>query len=283
MTKGVLIFAQNNPEVDYAKIALFAAMRVKEFLNVPVTLVTDAKDWLLKSQPQAENVFDKIIPIWTETIQTKKFYDGSLSSRNLLWKNLSRSDCFIHSPYDETLVIDSDFIISSPTLNNIWGNTEDFLIYRQSYDLAQWRDTSSFEYLNPHAIPFYWATAFYFKKNDVTESFFTLVKHIKEHWSYYKSLYNIDTPTFRNDFAFSIAIHIMNDRTDSIFAAPLPGKMFYALDRDILLDIKDKKMQFLVEKENYHGEYTLVKTDGLDVHIMNKFSLTRYVNGVLNG
>lgn len=282
MSKGVLIFAQNNTEVDYAKISLYAAMRVKEFLNVPVTLVTDAKDWLLQSQPSAADVFDKIIPIWTEVSQTKKFYDGSLSSRSLVWKNLSRSDCFAHSPYDETLVIDSDYIISGNTLNKIWGSQHDFLIYKNSYDLAQWRDAESFNYINPHALPFYWATAFYFKKTQVTENFFFLVKYIKENWNYYRSLYNMDTATFRNDFAFSIAIHIMNGLKDIDFAKSLPGKMYYALDRDVLVDIKDSKIQLLVEKKNYHGEYTLLKTEGLDVHVMNKFSLTRYIDGVFN-
>lgn len=282
MSRGVIIFAQNNSEVDYAKISLFAACRAKEYLGVPVSLITDSKDWLLQSQPNAETVFDKIIPIWTETNQTKKFYDGSLSSKQLIWKNLSRSDCFEYSPYDETLVIDSDYIISSSNLSKIWNNTNDFLIYKSSYDLARWRDSASFDFINPHAISFYWATAFYFKKTDAMRDFFLLIKHIKDHWSYYRSLYFIDTPTFRNDFAFSIAIHIMNGNTYGDFAQPLPGKMYFSLDRDILLDINDTQIKMLVEKENYHGEYTAVKTDGLDVHIMNKFSLTRFLDGRSN-
>jgi hypothetical protein len=81
MTRGVLIFAQNNSEIDYAKISLFAANRVKQYLNVPVSLVTDSKDWLLASQPTANEVFDNIIPIWTDTTQTKQFYDGTLSAK----------------------------------------------------------------------------------------------------------------------------------------------------------------------------------------------------------
>jgi hypothetical protein len=38
-------------------------------------------------------------------------------------------------------------------------------------------------------------------------------------------------------------------------------------------------MKFLIEKENYLGEYTLAKTTGLDVHVMNKASLSRYIDG----
>jgi hypothetical protein len=55
--------------------------------------------------------------------------------------------------------------------------------------------------------------------------------------------------------------------------------MTYILDKDLLVDIADDKMKFLVEKEGYHGEYILVKTTGLDVHVMNKSSLLRVVEG----
>jgi len=278
MTRGVLIFAQNNAEIDYAKISLFAAKRVKEYLGVPVSLVTDSASWLKQSQPDAEQVFDQIIEIWTETHQTKKFYDGSLAVKTLTWKNLSRVDCCFLSPYDETLVIDSDFIISSPTLKNIWDNQNDFLIYKDSFDLANWRDDRSFRYLNQHSIPFYWATAFYFKKTAATWAFFDLIKNIKLNWNYYRLLYNIDSTVFRNDFAFSIAIHMMGKD----FATPLPGKMNYILDRDILLDIDNSKLTFLVERKNFNGEYTAVKTSNLDVHVMNKYSLTRCIDGVVN-
>jgi hypothetical protein len=277
MTKGVLIFAQNNSEIDYAKISLYTAMRVKEFLQVPVTLVTDSKDWLLDSQPTAADVFDQIISIDSDTTQTKKFYDGTLASKTLTWKNLNRADCYDLSPYDETLVIDSDYIISSNNLSAVWSSPKNFLIYRDSFDLAQWRDDSSFRYLNQLSIPFYWATAFYFKKTQDTEAFFNLVKYIKQNWSYYRALYNIDSTVFRNDFAFSIALNMMGEE----FFGKLPGKMNYILDRDVLVKIKENSFQFLVEKKNYSGEYIATKTTGLDMHIMNKYSLVRCINEVL--
>jgi len=274
MTRGVLIFAQNNSEIDYAKISLFAAEQVKRHLNVPVSLITDSKDWLLQSQPTAADVFDQFITTWTDTQQTKRFYDGTLASKTLTWKNLNRSDCYDLTPYDETLVIDSDYIINSSNLAKIWDNVNDFLIYQDSFDLAQWRDDRSFRYLNQYAIPFYWATAFYFKKSNENQAFFDLVKHVKLNWSYFRALYNIDSTVFRNDFAFSIAIHMMGDD----FAKSLPGKMNYTLDRDVLVDIEDTTLKFLVEKKNYSGEYIATKTTNLDMHVMNKYSLTRYLN-----
>lgn len=276
MSRGVLIFAQNNSEIDYAKISLFAAKRATDYLNVPVTLVTDSKDWLLQSQPSASEVFDNIVEVYEDSNQTKKFYDGTMTSKTLVWKNLNRSSCYELSPYDETLVIDSDFILSSNTLSNIWNNERDFLIYKKSFDIAQWRDDSSFQYINQLSIPFYWATAFYFKKSNINKQFFVLIEYIKQNWSYYRALYNIDSTVFRNDFAFSIAINLMGED----FAGALPGKMNYTLDRDVLVKISDNSFQFLVEKKNYFGEYIATKTSGLDVHIMNKYSLTRCIDGV---
>ena len=271
MSRGVIIFAQNNSEIDYARIALHAAERVKKYLEVPVTLITDSKDWLLSSQPIAEQVFDKIIDVDAATQQTKKFYDGTLSSKNLTWKNLNRSDCFDLSPYDETLVIDSDYLICSENLKHIWNNKNDFLIYQDSFDIAQWRDQSSFKFLNQLSIPFYWATVFYFKKTPANEDFFNLIKHIKQNWSYYRALYNIDSTVFRNDFAFSIALNLMGTE----FFGLLPGKMNYILDRDLLIEMNNNVLKFLVEKKNYAGEYILTKTKKLDVHVMNKYSLSR--------
>lgn len=276
MSRGALIFAQNNSEIDYTKLAVFAALRIERYLNIPVSIVTDSKEWLLKSQPLARDLFDRIIPLNVDTIQTKKFFDGTLTSKTLTWKNLSRVDCYELSPYDETLVIDSDYVVSSKNLSKIWKSKYDFLIYKDSFDLAQWRDIRSFNYINQLSIPFYWATVFYFKKTSYTRAFFNIIQHIRENYAYYRVLYNIDSTVFRNDFAFSIAISIMGDE----FAGSLPGKMNYALDRDLLVNLKDDAMQFLVEKKNYAGEYIATKTTGLDVHVMNKYSLTRIIDNI---
>lgn len=80
MTTGALIFAHNNPDVDYIKIANFAAKRVKEFLNIPVSVVTDIPEWLVSEYPNHE--FDQIIKTSVVDLNKKDFYDGSLNSKN---------------------------------------------------------------------------------------------------------------------------------------------------------------------------------------------------------
>jgi hypothetical protein len=270
MTRGVLLFAQNNQDIDYVAIANLAAIKVKEHLGVSVSVVTN--------DPVADHyVFDQVIPVYDNTLSAKYFYDGT-TSKKLHWKNSSRVQCFNLSPYDETLVIDVDYILNSSTLNYCWNQPRDFLIYQKSFDLAPWRDAAEFKYVSDFSIPFYWATVFFFRKTVVTESFFTIVDDIKSNWSYYKSLYRIHSTTFRNDLAFSIALHMMNGMAADSFAGHMPGKMFYTLGQDLLLDMNSNKMKFLVQRKDDTSSYIPLVTTGIDVHVMNKMSLMRCIN-----
>ena len=44
MTHGAVIFALNNGGIDYVKLAVFAAERVRKYLQVPVSIITDSPD-----------------------------------------------------------------------------------------------------------------------------------------------------------------------------------------------------------------------------------------------
>jgi hypothetical protein len=277
MTTGCVIFAQNTTSIDYVKLAIFAAKRVKQFLNIPVSLATDSMDYL-QFYPDHTEIFDKIIPIYGNTDQQKKFFDGTLYYKTGEWKNLTRNQIYDITPYDRTLVIDSDFIINSNTLVKALNNDYEFQIYRKNFDVAGWRP-DTFTRINQHSIPFYWGTVFIFEKTASTGAFFNLIEYIKSNWEYFRVVYKIDSPLYRNDYSFSIAIHIMNGSNEGDFGWELPGKMTFVLDRDILVSIKNDSMQFLIEKQYYPGEYILTTTRGLDVHVMNKQSLTRLIDG----
>jgi hypothetical protein len=280
MTTGALIFAHNNSHIDYVRLANFAAERVQKYLNIPVSIVTSDTKWLNDRYPS--HVFDQVIDVPVIETNKKDFYDGSLASKKLDWKNVTRHRAYELTPYDKTLVIDSDYIINSDILKIAFERNDVFQIYKDSFDLAGWRDTTYFQRINPYSIPFYWATAFVFQKDPIVEAFFNLVTYIKSNWSYFKMLYNMGLTVYRNDFAFSIAIHIMNGKTNGEFATALPGTMTYIQDRDLLLDIQGDSLQFLVEKKDYLGEYIAAKTTGIDVHVMNKISLCRVLDGEKN-
>ena len=278
MTNGAVIFAQNSANLDYTKMAVFSASRIQKYLNIPVSIITDSAIWLEQSYPNHN--FDQVIPVDSSSNnQYKKINDGTLSSKSIEWKNLTRDRVYDLTPYDRTLVIDSDYIINSSVLKSALDNQYDFQIYKRSMDLAAWRPTEEFARVSKWSIPFYWATTFVFTKNNITDSFFNLIAYIKSNWMYFRTLYSITSGTYRNDYAFSIAIHIMNGKTNGDFAIELPGKMTYSTDKDLLVSMENDTLKFLIEKENYLGEYTLAKTQGLDVHVMNKLSLCRCIDG----
>jgi len=278
MTQGVLLIANSNPEIDYLKLAIHTAKQVQRYLNVPVSLITDNTSFFFANYSNDAVLFDKIIDCIDTNINYKSYYDGNELQSNTTWKNGTRSSCFDLTPYDETLVIDVDYVINSDILSHCFSQPHDFLIHQHSVDLASRRSKKEFELVSNTSIPFYWATVFFFRKTPGTDNLFTLINHIKDNWSYYKRLYQINSPNFRNDHAFSIAIHMLSGFYQQNFACNLPGKMFYILDKDYLIDIKDGNMQFLVQHAESSGQYIPVKTTGIDVHVMNKYSLLKAID-----
>jgi len=291
---GVLLFARNNTKVDYLKQAYFLAKQVKKVLNLPTTVVTDSKNYLLESFPDAEKVFDKILSIsWSKNNNNvdfvvgkdenhfyKTYSDGTIFKTKLEFKNNLRSTAFRISPYDETLLLDTDILLLDNLYKHCFTQDHDFLIYDKSYDLAGFRNYSEFQYVSDIGVKFYWATAIFFRKTEKNKIFFELVEHIQDNWHHYKSIFQIKQSYFRNDHAFSIAIHIMNGYNDGDFAKLMPGKLYFTTDKDICHSIKDDKVIFLLEKENYIGEYTLMSWQGVTIHVMNKFSLNRCIDMV---
>lgn len=287
MSQGVLIFALNNYDIDYIKLAKEAARRARLFLNKPVALATDNVEWarqVLDSTDfeiiidlSQDKKYDRLI---SNGINYRRFNDGSLSHRKSEFKNFIRTKTFEISPFDETLVIDADFLIANDSLKYCWEQNFDFLIWKDSVDLAGYRTHDTFIKISDYTIDFYWATVFFFRKTNILKIFFDLVDHIRDNWSYYKLIYQFSSAVYRNDHAFSIAIHIMNGYQNNKWQKDLPGKMLYTTDADLLIENKDSEFLFLVEKEKYLGEYTLVKTKNLNVHVMNKFSILRNLENV---
>lgn len=275
-SKGVLVLARNNGHIDYVKQAVYLAKRVKKYLGLPTSVLTDSVNYLNETYP---GVFDRVIPVeYVNDENHRLYFDGSLTQKTANFKNRMRADAYDISPYDETLLLDSDIIICNDMFKHCFDSKNDFLIYKDADDIAKVRDETEFKYISDYGIEFYWATCVFFRKTPENKIYFDLVKHIQEHWQHYFRTYQLTSSLFRNDFAFSIAIHMMNGFQPGNFAAPMPGKLLYTIDKDILWDVNDEILTFLVEKEKYIGEYTPIVTKGQTIHVMNKFSLNRAID-----
>jgi len=278
MNKGAVLIARNNSQIDYTKQAIFCAKRIIEHLNIPVTLITDNVAYLNKNYIDSICVFDKILEISSKTdYHHKNYKDGLYSRTNLEFKNTSRCDIFDLTPYDQTLLMDTDFVVGNTHLKQAFEQNKDILMYDTAFDLAGWRSTQEFDYISPTSIKFYWATVVYFKKTNNTKHFFNLIKHIQQNWHHYRSVYQIKNITFRNDFAFSIAAHMIGGFTSNNFVGKMPGTMYYTIDKDLCYSIEKNKFKFLVENTNSSSYFPVTITDS-NVHIMNKFSLNRAID-----
>jgi hypothetical protein len=289
MTQGCVIYAFNNEEIDYITIAMEAARRVKLFLNVPVCLITDSIKQVDLVDP-TRKYFDLVIDVWqdkslkstAELLNNKnlrEYSDGSMAQKKANFKNSIRTKTYELSPYDETLVIDSDYFLANDILKSCWLQDQDFLIYKTGYDISGYRIHPEFNKVSDYTVDFYWATAFWFRKSPSTKTLFDLIDHIRDNWDYYKLVYQFASHMYRNDHAFSIALHIMNGYTGTEWSGKMPGRMLYTLDKDILIDMTDRSFKILLEKQNRQGEYTIQKTIDTSIHIMNKFSLHRILKG----
>ena len=289
--QGILLYARNNAQIDYVKQAVFLAERAKEYLNLPVTLVTDSIDYVDANYSQQKSLFDSVIPMtfdgnshgiavqsMSENHSVRSFYDGSLASKQLEWKNNIRCTAFDASPYEETLLLDTDIVISNSNWCRCFEQKHDFLIYQHCTELLDTDRGDIFRRISDTSVDFYWATAVFFRKTAENQIFFDLVAHIQQNWQHYCRIFQINTPYFRNDYAFSIAIHIMNGYQTGDFAKPMPGTLYFATDKSILWQIDQEDMVFLLEKQKHVGEYTAVRTSQSNVHVLNKFSLNRCID-----
>jgi len=220
--------------------------------------------------------------VYDASPQYRRYFDGAMTHKRLKFKNDIRVKSFELSPFDKTLVIDCDYLINNSLLNYCWKQEHDFLISKEGVDLCGFRYDPRLHSLSDKSIDFYWATVFYFEKNSNTETFFNLLGHIQDNYNYYRYVYQIQHSLYRNDYAFSIAIHIMNGYQKGLWTHNLPGMLYYTIDKDVLLKHNDTTLTFLVEKEKYKGEYTFMKTKDISVHVMNKFSVSRVIRENIN-
>ena len=284
MSKGIIIFAQNNEYVDYASQACACAGYARKNLSLvdEICLVTNTET--LESKKDLINeYFDNIIV--TDAFQPENlrlFKDTIDNTEYASFKNMSRSEVYALSPYDETLVIDSDYFIMNNVLDQVWGSDNDVMINCKYRDVSE-RHKEHIEYLDNFSIPMYWATVFYFKKSDYAENLFTLVSHIKHNYKYYYYLYNCSGNLYRNDFAFSMALHILNGSV--AFDVPsLPIEYLnnsFDLDDIFRINSHNDIIMYCADAERVTA-HLLSRFTNTDLHVMNKKAIGRFIDDFLS-
>jgi len=284
MSKGIIIFAQNNEYVNYAEQACASAGYARKNLSLfdEICLITNTET--LKSNKKLINkYFDKVIV--SDSFQPdniRLFKDTTHITEYAPFKNMGRSEVYELSPYAETLLIDSDYFIMNDVLDQVWDSENDVMINCKYRDVSE-RHKENIEYIDNFSIPMYWATVVYFKKSDFAENLFTLVSHIKYNYKYYYYLYNCSGNLFRNDFAFSMALHILNGSV--AFDVPsLPIDYLnnsFDLDDIFRVNSHNDIIMYCADAERTTN-HLLSRFTNMDLHIMNKKAIGRFVGDFLS-
>lgn len=260
MTRGVLLFAFNSAKYDYYKMAEFTAKRINHFLNLPVTLVTD-KESVASSTGYN---FDKIIFVEP---------DPSNVFQGRVWINKGRYQAYTLSPYDETLLLDVDYVVNSDRLLKTFDCIDDFGCHESiSYMMYDYNKKELIS--TDHSIPTLWATAVAFKKTNRVKQIFECLEMVQKNYEHYGNLHKLDLETYRNDYGLTLAWRMVNGHSykqSDIFpwnlmhiglktAVYKNNTDFYDTEYTI---VYDKWMRGKIKKE-----YIVVKD--MDFHIINK-------------
>jgi len=204
MTTGALIFAFNNEQTDYVGMAAWSADRIRRHLNIPTAVITNCTD-----QARLGN-FDQVIYADPISGGTRYFDDYK---ETITWYNAGRTDAYSLTPWDQTLVLDADYVVCSSELKNVLDMPQDFACHRLAWDMSC---IDYFEGLNRfghHKFPMWWATVMMFRKGNISQYIFDCMNMVKQNWTHYKDLYHIQGSNYRNDYALSIALGIVSGHT----------------------------------------------------------------------
>jgi hypothetical protein len=191
-SKGVVVFAFNT-NVDYVGIADNSSRLIAHNLQLPVTLITD-------HAADPKFAYDQVIRIDPQGA-TYRTEDATVQ-----WRNFGRYLAYELSPYDETILLDTDYLVLDNSLLKLFETAWDYKLMHHNVDA----NGSSYEMMGTTSLPFVWATVVLFRKSPRAEMLFHLVGKIQRNYDYYRQLYNIREGNYRNDYAFAIANIILS-------------------------------------------------------------------------
>lgn len=265
MSKGVLMFAfvTEGSKVNYLEVANMAAGLVHQYLQLPVTIVTNKKDAV------AENA-DTILFVDNDTKHVRTLRGTNGNTYDINWNNSNRFDAYNLSPYDQTLLLDADYFVFSSNLIKLFDSNLEFACFDNAHDLTGAGRLAYDSHLGENSITMQWATVVYFTKSQLAESIFSMMGQISNNYFYYANLYNFRIGMYRNDFALSIALQACTGYSNKLFNK-IPGKLITASsDVDISEVRKVDDNVELVFTWADQNKTKVTKISNTDIHVMNK-------------
>jgi len=265
MTTGALIFAFNNEQTDYIAMAGWSARNIRRHLNIPVAVVTDCD-----SGSSALEHFDQVIYSQPTSGGTRWFEDYS---NTVTWHNAGRVDAYSLTLWDQTLVLDADYVVAGSELRRVLESDTDFMCHRTAVNVVTGRPITGLNVFGQHSMPMWWATVMMFRRSNTAQYIFDCMQMIRDNWQHYRDLYGIDNATYRNDFALSIALGIVSGHTGHVDQIPWPLL-------SVLPDTELNKVDDNTYRANYcdsSNNSRWVTWQGADFHAMGKQDLEKII------
>ena len=258
MSRGAILFAFNSPKFDYYKMAVATAKRINHFLNLPVTVVTDEK-----SITDQTYIFDKVITVAPD-LNNKR--DGAI------WINKGRYQAYDYSPYDETLLLDTDYMVNSDKLLRVFDYYDDFCCHDTTSFMMQ--PGAAQEILSAYSLKTLWATCVMFKKTARTKQIFECLEMVQKNYDHYCNIHSFVGGVYRNDYALTIALRIVNGHTNNKQDI-IPWNLVHVGKNTSIHRNNDDEFntEYTVIYDNWQRgkirkEYITIKD--MDFHVMNK-------------
>jgi len=245
MSKGALLLATPHETIDYIGFAKLAAKLVEKHLEIETHIhVGEAR---------------------LGNTRAFRWHTGEIVK--VPWYNSDRTLAYDLSPYDETLLIDVDYLTFNDNLKQYFGSANEFLCYDRVWDVTS---TNSFQHdqrMTRAGHPMLWATVVYFRKCDLAYNIFEMMKNVQANWRYYAKFWGFTAGKYRNDFSLTIAHQLMNGyASGTYFNHPL-GSLS---TMDTIYSANGDELRIRYQDGD---KYNAVKLKGVNLHCMNKACL----------
>ena len=249
MTRGYIIIAQNTPDHDYLKMAYALALSIKATQRKvnQICICTDM-DTIKASPNEYLDVFDHI-----EIIQE---VDSDWKIENKWMYNEL-------TPFDETMILDADMVFTE-SIDDWWDilSTKDFCACVNTKTFRNEPVSTKANRLKfvDKKLPNIYTNMTYFKKSELTDKIFGMVKSIFMNWDeyYLKYLLGPGQKHLSADVAFALAIRLTGTEEQACH---------YELSIPTFVHMKNNVQNVLGLDSNWENNLSCIVSNDLSISV----------------
>ena len=166
---GFLYYAHNNEIINYLKLAICSALtgrhQIPDFRAMVVTDSESMDSLTVADRKLLEELFEeiKINDDFKSDNNLRVFLNGDHRHGAHPWHNGTRPNAYTDSIYDETIMIDVDFLFLDNNLYNLWGSNIPVMMNKHVVQVMNNESRinngmKTYEMLGGFTVPLYWAT-----------------------------------------------------------------------------------------------------------------------------